>query len=272
VKHSRLLSNPCKKTAIGAALAVVLGTASPTDVRADIVSFAFSGVFSLLTPDGVHALANTSLPYYYDTTWHYGLRTQISGSMSIDTITGAGMGTIAPFDFCNSGGLFIHDLTVQAIGNGSGGYGSLILGNMLFNWSGNAGIPVSIVWDASGLINSIPLPINRAVSGVGATPASNSILNGIVPIGPALLATTTWNTTTVPGAGMGTAVSGTMPLAADTVAGSPMIAGPFTGYNANFDITTISVVVETVPVPAAIWLFGSGLFGLAALAQRRKIA
>jgi hypothetical protein len=28
--------------------------------------------------------------------------------------------------------------------------------------------------------------------------------------------------------------------------------------------------VQVVPIPAAVWLFGSGLLGLAALARRRK--
>ncbi len=261
----------CKKAVLTVAMAVALGTGCMTNARADIVSFSFSGLFTMLSPNGTSGFQNTSLPYYDDPTWHYGLRTQISGGMSIDTTTGAGTGTIAPFAFGEAGNLVVHDLTVQAIGDGLGNPGPLILGNMLFDWNGNTGVPVSIVWDASGFMGAIPLPTNQTVFGVGAIPASNNWQNGIVPIGPAPIATTTWNTTTVAGAGLGTAVSGTLPLIADTVAGSPMIAGPFNGYNANFDITTISVVMTPVPIPATVWLFGSGLFGLAALARRSKI-
>ena len=44
-----------------------------------------------------------------------------------------------------------------------------------------------------------------------------------------------------------------------------MIDGAFNGFNANFDFTV-------VPVPAAVWLFGSGLLGLVGVARRKKSA
>jgi hypothetical protein len=49
------------------------------------------------------------------------------------------------------------------------------------------------------------------------------------------------------------------------VAGYPMQVGPFPGQNPTFNGT-----VSAVPVPAAIWLFGSGLIGLAGFAKRKK--
>jgi hypothetical protein len=72
-----------------------------------------------------------------------------------------------------------------------------------------------------------------------------------------------------------------------------MLDGPFTGYNANFDVTLLTPTgydaaavlppncgfdpsgnlcapPPTVPVPAAVWLFGSGLLGLVGVARRRK--
>ena len=52
---------------------------------------------------------------------------------------------------------------------------------------------------------------------------------------------------------------------ADGIAGNPMDNGPFPGFNAAFIGTA-----TTVPVPAAVWLFGSGLVGLAGVARRRK--
>ena len=276
MKHSNSISIRCKKAVLTAAMAVALGTASVTDARADILSFSFSGLFTMLDPSGT-ALQNTSKPYYYDKTWGYGLRTQISGTMSFDTITGAGSGTVVPFQFFGGNASlpnsFLNQLTLQAIGDGFGNPGTLILGNMLFNWGGNNGIPVSIVLDGAGFFGSAPYSVGQTIIGVGALPASNGIKGNTIPIGPAPVATTTWNTTTVPGAGMGSAVSGQLPLIADTIGGSPMIAGPFTGYNANFDITSItvtSIVPAAVPVPAAVWLFGSGLLGLVGIARRKK--
>lgn len=50
----------------------------------------------------------------------------------------------------------------------------------------------------------------------------------------------------------------------DGTPGIPMTAGgPLTGFNANFNMAP-------VPVPAAFWLFGSGLAGLFGLMRQRK--
>lgn len=52
----------------------------------------------------------------------------------------------------------------------------------------------------------------------------------------------------------------------DGTLGLAMIDGAFPGFSANFDFTT------PVPVPAAVWLFGSGLLGLVGVARRKKAA
>ena len=54
----------------------------------------------------------------------------------------------------------------------------------------------------------------------------------------------------------------------DGVMGVPMaVGGPLTGFNANFNASLAAV---PLPVPAAVWLFGSGLLGLVGVAHRRK--
>ena len=52
----------------------------------------------------------------------------------------------------------------------------------------------------------------------------------------------------------------------DGVRGNAMADGAFPTFNANFDF------VAPVPVPAAVWLFGSGLLGLVGVARRKKAA
>ena len=55
------------------------------------------------------------------------------------------------------------------------------------------------------------------------------------------------------------------PLGPDGVLGVPMLDGPFPGMSPVFDFT-----VTTVPIPATVWLFGSGLLGLVGVACRKK--
>lgn len=42
----------------------------------------------------------------------------------------------------------------------------------------------------------------------------------------------------------------------------------YDGYTYNYDI---SASVSSVPVPAAVWLFGSGLLGLAGIARKKRV-
>ena len=53
----------------------------------------------------------------------------------------------------------------------------------------------------------------------------------------------------------------------DGILGLKMIDGPFSNNSANFNFTAAAV-----PVPAAVWLFGSGLLGLVGVARRKKSA
>jgi hypothetical protein len=55
---------------------------------------------------------------------------------------------------------------------------------------------------------------------------------------------------------------------ADGTLGVPMAAGgPFGGFNANFNLKG---TLTAVPVPAAAWLFGSGLLGFLGMARRKR--
>ena len=61
-----------------------------------------------------------------------------------------------------------------------------------------------------------------------------------------------------------------------TGASLPMAGGPFAGSSPGFNGTTVddfpSSGVAPIPVPAAVWLFGSGLLGLVGVARRRRKA
>lgn len=283
------MKNKYKRLEVVTGIALALGVGTPSVQASPVMDdpvLHWSGVMTLLDPNGL-PLINTSYPYYGDPTWGYGLRTQISGTLAFDLYSGTGSCTVAPFEFFN--GWSPSEMTagmVQAIGDGAGGSGTLLLSNMLFQFSSGAhGIPLSIVWDAAGLFGMLidGTYLTESVSGVGAIPASQGIKKGSYPIGPAPLATTVWNTTSLCNPSisfcMGLNPSGGLPLLADSVGGSPFIDGPFQGYSMNLDITSMHVAEYTcigndcgpwVPVPAAIWLFGSGLLGLCGVSWRRR--
>jgi hypothetical protein len=174
-----------------------------------------------------------------------------------------------------------------------------VLGNMSFNWNNSNGMPISSVLDAAGFFGAMNggLGVSQNVSSAyGVLPESDNTMVGgnTYPMGQALMATTDWNTTNIGTVVLGTNPSGTLPLVIDTVVdvtngeigigGSPIQAGGFAFFNVNFDFMTMHVTsctdtgmgtdacpaVSAVPVPAAVWLFGSGLAGLVSLARRKR--
>lgn len=255
-----------KKSALSLAMASLISGGA----QAAVIDMEFDGLFTMLSSAGA-VLQNTSYPYYGDNTWGYGLRTQITGTMQFDTVTGYGTGTVAPFEFYDGGAAIADTIEFQSIGN------DLLIGNMQFNWNNNPPIFTQIVLDGSGLFGAMAggLPpvgavLNQAsCAGLPcATPASDTA-KGVGDIGPAPIATSSFNVLGATGAGT---TLGQLSLGADDgIGGTPMDNGPFDGFNANFDITSITIVDPApVPVPAAVWLFGSGLIGLAGIARRRK--
>lgn len=301
-----------KKTAIAAAVAGAFGVTATAE--ANVVNVSWTGAFTMLNPAGA-PVANSPSDYaagyyanggpgYGPSTTHgwYGNRTPITGTMSFDTSTGAGVATVTPFFFFGDTpgtgpGTNVASalgVTFQVVDQSAG----LMVGSMLFSWNG-LGHSVSIVLDASGMFANIGAAIGggptSTISGVGALPATDSLNFGtaksplLLPLGPSPAATTTFNTAAgcdgltlatqtnahtivTNGANVATCVG--TGLTSDGIGGDPMSSTAFSGFNANFDITSVHfdsfVPSPVVPVPAAVWLFGSGLAGLAAIGRRRQ--
>jgi hypothetical protein len=259
--------------------ALCIGTLITTPISAAILEFHFTGQYTLVDPTGA-PLDQQS----------------ISSTLTYNSDLGIGSSpdlTIENFDTFGATAT-IYDISLQhVVGT------NFIIGNMLADWNLNSGVPLSMVWDASGLINAIDigLQVGDVISGTdlkrngttiadvgSATPASDGLSSfslGVLNQGPAPLAVTTLNTAMLctPGSFgdcIGNALSGGEPFTDDGIAGSPMIDGPFTGLNVNFDIgsgNSLTVLsVSGVPVSGAIWLFGSGLLGLIGTARRKKAA
>ena len=146
-------------------------------------------------------------------------------------------------------GTFTFDTTLGG-GNAETGTQTLTVGagqlgaHMLFDWGGtsattscgkaNCNIDVSVLWNANGVFG------NSAVQ-------------------QTLTGTKVWSAVSIDGDGNG-------------IPGIAMNGGgPFGGFNANFNLNGITPT-NAVPVPAAVWLLGSGLLGLVGVARRKKSA
>lgn len=169
--------------------------------------------------------------------------------------------------------------------------GSAILPNQMFDItiSGNFddvggfdGGRIELLWDNANYLHNLTtldLPVTHSFSCPGAasgcidTPTQTSVGWGnffaftgirLIPAasGDTLMATLTF---TAPAAG---AINFSM------IDGGFGWTDALTGATAPLpDLTsTLSLSVQAIPVPAAVWLFGSGLLGLVGVARRRKAA
>ena len=284
-----------KKTLLATAMVAALGATS-----AESASYTFSGdgFFTMIGPTGL-VLANPD----FAGNAYYGYRSDLSGlSMTFDTATGAGTGSIDPFLYSGTPAV-ANNIQMQAIGDGNGGPGTLVMGSISFDYGPTVGIPVYLVADAAGIFGAIGggLSVGDTITGGAATttdaPIAATPFSGYMPNNGALgnipFAMTTLdvnqdgdpaNTCGTIG-GTGALIGGGFPLCDDGVSGVRMATAPFPGHQANFDVSSLVVTSCTnddgtgtcvnppaIPVPAAVWLFGSGLLGLVGVARRRKSA
>jgi hypothetical protein len=132
--------------------------------------------------------------------------------------------------------------------------------HMLWDWNGSTNIDIFVVLAqnsifGSGLLSGTDPTCLSSYTGT----ITKNCLYDYVPLnyGPGPSKNQVWMLASADGNG-------------DGIMGIPMASGgPLPGYNANFNATLIPTP-KAVPVPAAAWLFGSGLIGLLGAARRRK--
>jgi hypothetical protein len=159
-----------------------------------------------------------------------------------------GPGTYS-FDSSTGGGNGESGLVTMTVGSGQLG------AHMLFNWGGNDNIDVVNVYNIGTTFASCGSSVTDAY-------ASNCMWTGAANPTPANTTSTVW-------------MLASTDDNADGTLGVPMAAGgPFGGFNANFNLkgTLTELPPAVIPVPAAVWLFGSGLLGLVGIARRKKKA
>jgi len=219
------------------------------------------------------------------------LSTNISGTIQFDTASGKGSIEMDSFIFSGNTSNLTPGLNkLTAIGDGMGGTGTLILASMDFNWDPGVNIPVYVIGDASGFFGtsgsgaSTDLSVGDVITGVGATSSTIGSLGRWEPHAPLILsdpmpfAMTTFDAqqnaagrlTCIPCHPDGTPLG--CNISDDDISGVPMATAPFPGHNTNFDIYKMEVtsIILTIPVPAAVWLFISGLLGFFGIASYHK--
>lgn len=237
----------------------------PAAVQAETLTFDFTGRLIVAGP-------------YDDIISNYGQTyTPISASLTFNTRTGIGNSNLSismdGSDFFNLP-LEFHDISMSRISGTQ-----LIDGQVLVDFGPTPDMPMHIEWDASGLFNAIDygLQVGDKLSGThlyrdfnhdGIWDASELVadIGSATPYSDILQAASplydpSWE-------------QGPAPMAATMNSLGMDESTPFNGIRGLIDIGSGNSMyvtsVSTVPVPAAVWLFGSGLLGLAALAKRRK--
>ncbi|BAV33887.1 hypothetical protein SCL_1582 [Sulfuricaulis limicola] len=193
-------------------------------------------------PGGAANVTASSTTPFFGMPWSaHDIQVFLPGSYSFDVTAGAD-----PADF---------EVGFQNVTVGAGQIGM----HMLFDWNITKNIDVFVVANqnsvfGSGIANSSN-PSGCAFGGLATQ--TNCLWDGPGYAGgfpvnkPA--GSTVWMLASTDGDG-------------DGVMGISLPAGgPFHGFNANFNAN-----MNPIPVPAAVWLFGSGLLGLLGVARRRK--
>ncbi len=257
-KENKVILN--KRVLCGVCLAVASSVANSA-----IIGFDFTGRL-VVADGGGNIISNNGSTY-----------TPISASLTYDTVSGFGNSglsiTMDADGFLGFPPTF-HDITLDRI-EGT----NLIDGNILVDWNGNTDMSLHIEWDATGLFNAIDFGLQ-----VGDTISGSTLIKGltVVPIleGDGLIALAP------EGIDVGSATpysdslqsnpadtQGPAPLAATSNSLGLGVDSPLPGIVGYFDIgsgNSLHVTsVSAVPVPAAVWLFGSGLLALVGFAKRK---
>jgi hypothetical protein len=244
----------------------------PAIAQSQVIEFHFTGNIVVADPIG-GIVTNSGSPI-----------TAIEANLSYDTVNGIGSSglSITMPNFMGTPATF-HDISLAHDG------GDTIRGTIFIDWSGNYNMPMHIEWDAIGLLNAIDigLDVGDVISGsiltkagtgqqidvFSATPYSDVLLANnayLVSEGPAPLAATDNSL------GLGYDIDGN--YLADLYP-SLYPNGYVTPFDGIAGLTNIGsgnsltvTAVSSVPLPATVWLFGSGLIGLIGISRRKQSA
>ena len=267
---------------------VIISMFFSASVSAAEVTFDWTGQFTVQNQYGeLWSNGITGLP-----------QTAVSGTFTFDTANPnlSNMDiTLETFSFYSTGDTSLTLNSMEELNY------TTLFGSFNLLWSGDLGdgngyqsynMDMGVVWDVTGLrdaIDSTPggLQVGDTISGDtvlrggvpiqginSATPATDGIEVGFqsgvfLNQGPAPMATTTLNY----GWYLDYNNQPTFGISDDGIGGMPVDGMPYNQYaSISLDIGSGNsmTVTNVVPIPAAVWLFGSGLLGLVGVARRKK--
>ena len=228
----------------------------PVTSQASIINFDFTGRLVVVSSGSIVG------PAY----------TPIAASLEYDTVSGIGNSamSIVMNDFYLGAPATFHDITMtRQTGT------NLINGSVLVDWNVSENMELFVQWDATGLFNAIDYGLQAGDVLSGTDLYHDNDASGTFTAGDTYLtdvgsvATPYSDTLQLLPADM----QGATPMAG-TEASIGFIDGPFPGIQGMLDIgsgNSLHVTsVSAVPVPTAVWLFGSGLLGLIGVARRKS--
>ena len=232
----------------------ILATSLPIASQAAVITFDFTG--RLVVADSYGGIVGPSY-------------TPIAATLEYDTVTGIGGSalSIQMNDFYLGAPATFHDITMQHRAGTN-----FIDGSVLFDWQTQFNQEIQIEWDATGLFNAINYGLQAGDVLSGSDLYFDANGNGVQDAGEFRENITSVTPYSDSLQMFAMDMQGPAPMAA-TANSAGVVSGDFIGIKAYFDIGSGNSMhvtsVSAVPVPAAVWLFGSGLIGLIGLARRK---
>ncbi len=229
-----------KKTVLAAAVAGVLGF-SGTAAQASLVTaynpYSYTGGnFTMLTPSGgLQGGTNDVQGSWNGTVYNSQSDVGAAGNMTLSSTTkfSGYLWTAHNIQVFSQGTYTFTETNnaTQKLVVGAGQIGA----HMLFDWNTAKDIGVADVWNVNSTYTA-PFWTGGGVVAGDSWSGNNGHIWGLASTG-----------------------------------GQGMPNGPFGGFKANFNLYNgTNVTPAPVPLPAAVWLFGSGLLGLVGVARRKR--